>query len=594
MKERNKSINIRTFAGMPAWISGMMWCLLLLSGCSKDDFAVDEVYPDVNGIVFESTVGSQEDLTTRAAQYNISSEFYQCDFHLHIEGDNNKGEHRSETAPYMIPSGYSGIVIPKDMENGLNWFSRANAHNFWGWTVPYDRDYEFSESDLTDGIKVEFKDTDIQELNNNSTYTFKSGSWENGAILEQMLGGKSGPYVYDVNGMYIPLTFRHMVSKIILRTFNIVDNVAGTGNTNQRGEITIYGLPKEGTFHICPVNDDGTPRFPYIAMPEDWDYDQTQGQKFVISNYSKNLKWEGKTSWTSSTTPKDCWYICPEVDLSRLSFKIEIYEYNATDGEWQLSQSHGVNGAYYGDFSNVTFTRNNSNYDDPAGGDETILHAGEYLTLNFNIQERGNATAQGNITGWYSYPSSTDRTGNSHVHQGLYTNDDVRDFNDIMSSGDPESMEDYYNMFGSARDTGEDLEGEYPDYEELYDKELKVFDLYDDVGSASYHNSTSSSSTTTKVSNLNTGDDYMLDGNGHTINCTSTSMKVGHVRNVYLRVYYYTSTSSNITEKIVYIDKMGNIWLVDPETFEETPTPYNINDPNKCPVTLNLSTGAVT
>lgn len=569
--------------------------LMLFSGCGKEDFPDGEIYPGkVDGIIFQSTVGSQEDLTTRASQYNISSEYYKCDFQLHIEGDNNRGEHRDATATYMIPSGYSGILIPKEEDKGINWFSRSNPHCFWGWSVPYDPAYEFSESDLTEGIPVEFKDTDIQELNNNSTFTFKAGSWANGEIMEQMLGGKSGPYVYDVNGMYIPLTFRHTVSKIILRTFNIVDNVAGSGNTNQRGQITIYGLPKEGVFHPAPRNEDGTPRFPYISMPEGWDYDQTQSQKFVISNYSKNLKWEGQTSWSSSNTPKDCWYIMPEIDLSRLSFKIEIFEYSAAEEKWVPSQSHGVNGAYYGDFSNVTFTRNKTNYDDPNGGDETILHAGEYLTLNFNIQQRGNATAQGVITDWYSYPSTTEKTGNSHVHQGLYTNDDVRDFNTAMSSGNAEQMEDYYNMFGSARDTGEDPEGEYPDYEDIYGKELKVFDLFDDVGSSSYHSSSNSSSTTTKVSNLNTGDDYILDGNGHTINCTSTSLDVGHVRNVYIRVYYYTTTTTNITEKIVYIDKMGNVWLVDPETFEETPTQYNINNPNKCPVKLNLTNGAVT
>lgn len=125
-------------------------------------------------------------------------------------------------------------------------------------------------------------------------------------------------------------------------------------------------------------------------------------------------------------------------------------------------------------------------------------------TLNFNIQQRGHATAQGVITDWYSYPSSTEKTGNSHVHQELYNNDDVRDFNTAMSSGIPHQMEDYYNTFGSAHDTGEDPEGEYPDYEEIFGVELKVFDLYDDVGSSAYHSSSNSSSTMTKVSNLNT------------------------------------------------------------------------------------------
>ena len=126
---------------------------------------------------------------------------------------------------------------------------------------------------------------------------------------------------------------------------------------------------------------------------------------------------------------------------------------------------------------------------------------------------------------------------------------------------------------------------------------MNVFDLYDDAGSSAVHSSTSSSSTTTKVGNLNTGDDYLLEGNGHTINVNSTSLSVGHVRNVYLRLYYYTSSSisgSIYYEYIVYIDNNGDVWIVDPVTFEETPTGENINNPDKCPVTLNMSTGKVT
>lgn len=578
-------------------VAGLLLSTGLFLGCAGDHLA-ELPYPHTDGIAFQATVGDQEDLGTRAAQYNISSEFYSCDFQMHIEGENNAGNFRQKTATYMIPSGYSGVVVPKVESDYLNWFSRVNPHCFWGWSVPYDPDYVVKEEDFTEGIKVEFKDTPISDLNNNSTYTFKAGSWANGEILEQMLGGRSGPFIYDENGMYVPLLFRHMVSKILVKTFNMVDNVAGSGNANLRGVITIYGLPKEGTFHINPKDENGKPTFPYISKPENWDYDQTQYQQFVISNYNKYLKWEG-TSWTSSSSsgiPKDCWYICPEVDLSKLSFMIQIYEYNTEAQEWQLSESRGKNGAYYGDFSGVTFTRNNTNYDDPKGGDETILHAGEYLSINFNIQANGNASAHGNIVSWTS-GTSNEKSGNSHVHQGLYTNDDVRDLNDIMSSGDEQRMEDFYNMFGSARSTADDPEGKYPDYEDIYGHEMNVFDLYDDVGSSAVHSGSSSSSTTTKVGNLNTGDDYILDGNGHTINVNSTSLSIGHVRNVYLRLYYYTSSTlsgSIYYEYLVYIDNNGDVWIVDPVTFEETPTGENINNPDKCPVTLNMATGKVT
>ena len=83
-----------------------------------------------------------------------------------------------------------------------------------------------------------------------------------------------------------------------------------------------------------------------------------------------------------------------------------------------------------------------------------------------------------------------------------------------------------------------------------------------------------------KVSDLYMDDGYILDGRGHTVNVGSTYIYVGNVRDLYIRFYSYNSTSKIYTEYVVYIDKMGNIWNVNPETYEMIPTDLNVNNPN--------------
>lgn len=579
------------------FILGMWIFMAFLNSCSEEK---DINLFSAEGIQFDASILGEEHLSTRASLYDISSEFYTCNFFMHVEGKNNSDEEKNSTGTYWIPSGSSGIIVPVDNDKSINWFSKKKEHNFWGWTLPFDASYTPSEEDLTDGIKVEFKDTYINEFNY-SNNTFKAGSWANGVILEQLLGAQAGPKIYDENGMYLSINFRHMVSKIIIRSFNVVNNNSGVGNSAQKGEITIFGLPKEATFYPCPKNGDGTPRYPYVAMPENWDYNPNVGETFVITNFEKNLKWEGSPDWGSRNypfTPRDCWYICPEVDLKELSFQIRIFEYDTSANEWKLSERYGNNGAYYGDFSAIEITRNNSDYDNPGGGDETILHAGEYLILNINLQQNGNPGVQGTITAW---APPVDREANSHTQQGLYTIDDINNFIDTMTKEDDLGKDNFEKMYGSLRTTADDYpKEEYPDYNAIYGKEFTVFEIFDDIGTFDNTNQSYGSSRY-KVSDLLTGDDCIIDGNGHTINCNATSysdtsypMQIGHVRNVYLRKFYRTTgANSAYYESIVYIDKMGNVWIVDPVTYQHTPTEYNVNDPEKNPVTINIYNGKV-
>ena len=598
-------------------------CLSVLAGCSlDDDGAVRQPY----ALVFDACVGSTGSLATRARNdsdvTNITNQFYgENDFYITV-ASTEQGETTLQSGIYEIPSASSGTLLPKAGQTALTWQSRTAGHEFWAWSVRRDMELVPDES-ATDAYKIEFKGSTLNETVLTTSTSSVSNPWKsepdenapelwrNGEVLEKLISAKTGtgtdPLIYNNNGMYVTLQFRHLVSKIFLKNLIVVDNVAGSSSSTLRGHITFYGMPDEATLYVAPTDAEGNRIAPYVAMPENWDYNPTRSVTYALTNNSVSYTWEGyydsngnlvtsskPDESSNATNMRDCWYVCPELDLSKLAFKIELYDYNATDQTWVLSQSHSKHGAVYGDFQNVKFSRTTTgkDYDDPNNTtdqkwDESILHAGEYLMLSMSISEKGNPTAQGTIvSGWFT----GSRTGSSHVHQGLYSVGDVTQMSTIMSGSDETAKQQYYEMMGSGRDTSSDDKNQYPEYKDKDGNEvdLKIFELFDDIGTNSYDSGTSSN----KVSSLNPGDGYILDGRGHTVNFTGSSgeVTIGNVRDVYLRWYY--SYSSTTSEYIVYVDKTGNVWLVDPVTFEHTPTEYNVNDiPGK--KSIDLKTGEI-
>ena len=565
----------------------------LLTGCAGDADLLDDINPDEVRFHVGLEGGDQVDTRANNKIYEITPQYYNCVFYVREKGKDQNGLPKTKMGRYNVPSGYSGTLVPIDDDHSLNWFSRNYDHSFWIWSAPHDPDHDPKEADLAKGYKIQFKNTFITDLkNNNSNPNWIDGSWKNGIPLEQFIGGKtSKDYRYNIDGMYVPVTMRHLVSKIMVKDFNVIDNFTGTVYSNLKGEITIYGLPDEATFFPAYIDKEGNESAPRVEMPKDWTYDNSKGITFTAANYQKYYYWEGVTTSSSTYQFRDSWYICPEVDLSKLSFKVQLYEYvynNETQKyEWIEHRTRGTHGAFYGDFRNVKFSRssNGNNYDDAEnpGSDATILHAGEYLALRLNLYEKGSPVIRGEIynnwwTGKYDAPA--------HVDQGLYSYLDVYEMNSVMGGSDKQAWEDYFAIKGSGRDTSSDPEGEYPDYEDIYGKELKVFELFDDIGSDNY-------SSSDKPGSLKMPDGYILDGKGHTVNCSSTTVSVGNVRDVYL--HYYSRSGSDpyytYTEYMVYIDKMGNIYTVNLETFEETPTGKNINDSKTNPKSLNLTTG---
>lgn len=513
---------------------------------------------------------------------DLTSDKYNSNFHIFINAKDATGETLTRSSAYQIPSGFGGTLIPAPEEPTLSWLSREGDHNIWSWTLPWDPGYKIEKNDdnLVDDITFEFKDTFIWETTNTTASSWNENSWKNGACLEQFVGATFGPDNYGNAGQFVPLNFRHLVSKILIGSFAIVDNSTAV-STSARGNITIYGLPKDVKLHTTPLSDPDEsgiryPVRPYISMTKPSDEGVTYAITYSYLLLSNDAGTQIQNPF-ATTNPRnrfyDCWYICPEVDLSVLSFKIEIYEASTVTleddtkiVEWKLSKKYGQNGAFYGDFKNIQLSRTpNNKYDE--GNDNTILHAGEYLVLGINLTTNGNPGIRGTIFSWDN--PTQDRGASTHDRPGLYTQNDLKDFSSAMKSGDEDRMTEYFEVFGSGERT-DDGKG--------------IFKLYEDVGS---------------VSEIYVDDDYMLDGMGHTITGSSSSITVSpNIRDVYFQ-YSYGSTSVGSGQTtyyyfVIYIDNDGNIWKVNPDTYERNATEYNINNPGTNPVKLNIMSGSVT
>lgn len=633
-------INKRVLGGRCAGVFASVLCLVVLAGCNIDDMDGHAVsQPETDEVKFNNAfVGSNDEVETRAqtSVYDLrNTEYGGCDFYMYVSGKKDKtadgpGSDYLTWSTYEVPSGYQGTLIPRPDADGkrdyLKWHARNTDHYFWGWSMKrtmYDFKLPESDGDIPPTkIPIEFKGSTMDETNSSASWltnTAENPRWRNGEDLERMIGTVAGPRMFNQDGMYVPLQFRHMVSKIFTNQIYLANNQTGESKV-VKGTITIYGMPQEAYIHATPINADGSARMPYIGKENgstEWDYDQTKGVTYVINNTYKSFSGD-----QSSYYYYNCWYICPELDFSKLSFKIEVYEYK--NNQWILSTDIGKYGAYYGDFKNVKFTRSKteSGYDAPVDSegnntDLTTLHAGEYMILTITLSSNGNPSVQGTIASWGSSP--VDRTGNSHVEQGIYGLEQVNEMNSIMGSTtntdeQQRKRDEFFELYGSGRTTKDDDKDVYPDYKDKNgdSRDLNIFELYDDIGADGYYcynpstHSHSVNSNEKLKTGISPGDGYILDGKGHTINVytsepsskprTTVTIGPGTVRDVYLRLYYYQDSSSPYTyyEYIVYIDKNGDVWTVDPETFEETKVEgANVNQPNKSSVTVNLETGKV-
>ena len=588
---------------------------------------------------------------TSLAQNNPNTSYNRTSLRPYWLASGSQGE--LEVAGSTLFSEWSGAVdTPLDKKSWeLNWFASNTQHEFWSWTWPLERlDYkdvqyneekdksEDEEFPNTDGLPLTFissffalpnyDDGDESENENANANSGTTGegeveepetdpdpvepdpvepdpvtpvnpatTWRNGEALERLVGAKTDrSYVFNQDGRYVPLTYKHLVSKIILGDFWLYDNTGAT-QKDLKALITFYGMPKRAMFYPYPKARDGEVPAPYVTIdhsdpygtltqdptqstPEDdatgreLQYDRNEFLSFYIMNEGNHEDNSGGLILEDDYyRGHDAFYICPEVDFSELEYKVEFYEAivegtgeNARVVGYRLHQRYGARGGYFGDFKNVEFRReigkdDNGNpiYDiDPT--DDHVLHAGEVMILNMKVYEKSGPGVGVWIRNW---SAENLKSATYHKHPGIYSDADASAVRSAY----------WYTSPNTTYDGRKERSGELYGETEL-DKEGKertVIRMYSDITFACYDSSVGAKNHYHFRLYPEENKDVILDGMGYTISFVEQYAAhtepheyfyIGNVRDVYV-------TNGETT---IYFDDEGRICRLNEETGKYEPT----------------------
>lgn len=539
-------------------------------------------------------------------------------------------EDASKFGYYKVPPDGSGGVLRyagTDLDKKPNWFTIDDDHYFWSWTLPWteahsqdgitiqtwgdgqegtgivpsslkrradgegdddgDGEGEGGEEPRpsnppvdpeiylnTNPIKIKLQNTSADEF----TYTPKTetepqdsswnyGSWGNGYFFEKFVGAKSGPYDFRRNGVEVPLQFRHLMSKISVRSL-LFYRANGNTEEDKQANITFINMPTQFTFYPHPTQDDvdANPDFPYIkaggppiVVP---DYSSATSTSEITYGFTNPIDLLPEETMDNKAQFRDKFYICPEVDFSKVAFKIEI-----------LGDPGAMSrGEYYGDFSSVAFERDPKvapDYDNPNGetaddyvDDTKVLHAGETMYFDLIVREYGGGGYTIYVRNWSTRPEQKTK---HYPHPGIYVDGEA-----VELIGTGQTWDAKYDLYGDGF-----LDGESEPDTPQNPGHLGVFHQYNDIDMG---NRTS----------FPIDPNYVLNGMGHILEFKPTSdtttVTIGKMIDIYI----------SINGVSVYIDEEG--WIY---TFNPTTGKYEITD-NQLPLdgtkttwTLNVATGQI-
>ena len=491
--------------------------IMLLSGCLHDETDPSLLGPS-GPVEFQMSVYESESIRTRLDSVYIDHTAYDVDFVIELN-TKDKGGDVQKTEIYTVPPGYEGRLTAKEGKTPLDWVNLTEPHSFYGWTNSYlppkdkngsatvypayptdgkDINEEYGGSDENGKFFwVTFHDSPETEKGSGTGYDL----YHNNDYLEKFIGTTAGPYSYVEHGRYVMLTFKHLVSKIRIDRMALI-KPDGTIDYSVRGDMTFIGLPKKAKFYPHP-NDGET--WPYVKAEEEGD----------VTYFIENKAGE-----------EDYFYICPEVDFSKIGFKINLND-----------EQYGSEGNYYGDFKEVQFVRENgTDYDLGEEIDDTILHAGEEMTLSIRLVPGVGPGIALIIKDW-----NTEKPDEAvhHTHPGIYTDGEVKEFLDIFlnhKSYDPTEIEDalqrFLEMYGWTDDEG-----------------IMHFPLFDNV--------TIDSNIFPIFKNC------IIDGKGHTITMTANKYNTSYVTGPYFNIGPVRNVWITDGENTVYIgeDEEGLVWV---------------------------------
>ena len=263
-------------------------------------------------------------------------------------------------------------------------------------------------------------------------------------------------------------------------------------------------MPKTAVFDPHPYSYIENPHpAEWIKYPDDWNKQDDWNIRLhhpVVIGPKEGYEEDSEVTFfipesAENGRPYDRFYVCPEIDFSKLVFKVMITTKDVPE----------TNVEYYGNFSNVQFKRiKNNDYDKGGETDDTVLHAGEMMTLNITLHPGVGPGASITIQDW----NDTQPTeALQHSHKGIYTDGEAQRFIDVFgdNKATQEEINNLFDLYGENGESGE-----------------KVFKLYENVN--------------INGSNFPIGEDYVLDGMGHTITMSSTNgiVTIGNMRDVYI------------------------------------------------------------
>ena len=458
----------------------------------------------------------------------IASDPFNMPFYIQLCADGGV----TELGTYQVMSGYEGRLAPTDGKNkALMWHDLSSDHTFYAWNMciqrgdngdgaaDADNNTTPTENEIKNGIPIKFLNSSEEDgyVENN-----------NNVIYENFIGARSETVSYDKHGKYVDLTFHHLVSKINIASFVLIEP-GGAIQRHLKADVTFVGMPTEAVFYPHPA-DGGRPR----VEPKEPSMDN--GVTYYIYNEPKTGKLESNV-----------FYICPEADFSKIDFKVQLNNEEYKDYN-----------TYYGTFDDVVFKRNpGDDYDNPKAedgsyvDDSKILHAGEMMTLNITLIPGIGPGLAVTIDKW-----STDNMRESQYHSqpGIYSDAEVKEIIDIFynqTQYDEASIKDtldrLFEMYGY---TGEDGK--------------KYFPLYEDVA----YNSNI----------FPVWRDYIIDGMGHTITLKTNPNNTGYVQGPYFNVGPVRDVWLTDGTNTIYIDKEGYVWTFNKEANEYKRTENHLDE----------------
>lgn len=486
---------------------------LVFQSCKAEGEDVIKGQPG-DPVVFTGEVVDEGLVKTRVNSSYITSDPFNMDFFIQMCYDDNNS---STFATYKIPSGFAGRLDPIDEANQLDWQNLNTPHVFYSWNVPWRSDYE---PKLTDDSNVASVDTlNINFYNSVGTEGFAIA--KNNNFYENFIGAKSDPVSYVKNGKYVDLTFFHLVSKIYIRNFVLIET-NGAIQENLKADMTFIGMPTKAVFYPHPPTG-----IPVVKEPESSPDD---GVTYYIDN---------------SATAPDMFYICPEVDFSEIDYMIKLKSADYKDYD-----------TYYGNFSEVNFIREGEDYDKGDGSDYHTLHAGEMMTLDITLIPGKGPGLSVIISNW-----STDEPQDAQYHTkpGIY------------SEAELQSLVDLFMALKSVNDTAilDQIRMLFDIYG-LEEDDIKYFMLFENLD-LSYTNI------------FPIWKEYVFNGLGHTVtiktNYGNAGNEFGSSQTYYnigpCRDIYFTDPNGNNT---IYIDPDGYVWITNKTTGELERTENQLQD----------------